>query len=376
MIALHYALIWRGAISADTSGPIPTDLLTPTKWERVGSPTREEARDAGVFGPWELNDWEEISNLTLVDMQWHERSRETIHGALVVNGTIVVGSFATIDANGQAQTNPSVQASCTLALPATLGVTIDAAVIGAPLEATVAAGLANALTLPNLCCTFEADVPHFWKYVGLNELNAASFGAMMQHCPTDAPSPCASLDDMKFGNFEYFLARKAMMSITLAARLSALHGYPGACIKLSALPPGLPLGYTSHVWPAHASTTTTHRPPSKTSFPRPPRRLTNTPPSDRTGRAFRLEQERRLGVDGRVVRPTRSCRCAGARPSPKPERLHRRSTVELGLRVRVQRGRGRHRGQRDGACRLRNVACGECMGRQRLQRPRRVALLL
>ena len=224
MIALHCAL-WHGAISAETNGPFPAAPLTLNNWEKVGRHTTDAPDMLG--GPWMLNDWEELSNLTLDDMQWHERARETIHGALIINGTIVVGSFATINANGQARTNPSVQASCTLALPATLSATIDAAVIGAPLEATIAAGLANALTLPNLFCKFEADVPGFWNYLGLNELNAASFGAMMQHCPTDAPSPCSSLDDMKFGNFEYFLARKAMMSITLAARLSALHGYPG-----------------------------------------------------------------------------------------------------------------------------------------------------
>ena len=171
---------------------------------------RSHAAALPVAGPWALNDWESIRDLTLSELDWHETGRGMLHGVTVINGTISVGPFSTLDSSGAPKANPSVKASCTLAVPAAPGAVTDAAVIGTPLTPNIAVHLAKLLALPNLYCEFKSDVPNFWGLRGLNMLNAMSYTAMPYHCPMRAPTPCTA-DELKWGNFESLLARKGAM---------------------------------------------------------------------------------------------------------------------------------------------------------------------
>ena len=188
--------------------------------------------NAPVGGPWSLLDWEAIRDLSLGEMNWTEGARKTIRHTHrggqaagvsstvhVVHGTISVGAFSTLDASFTPRTIRSIPANCTLAWPADTSLAAEVAVIGAPLADSIAVHLAADLGMPFAACTFDqAIVPNLFGFRGMNELNAMSFAAMMFHCP--ASGPVCGADDLKWGNFEYLLARKAMLTITLMQHMT------------------------------------------------------------------------------------------------------------------------------------------------------------
>jgi hypothetical protein len=180
-----------------------------------------EYTEADSTGPWTVLSGDSIAALPLKALDYQLYSQETLaNGVKMENGTFATGSFSTLNSKNLPQAE-QLRATTVLFSPTDWNRSSGAfvgLVAGIDNDAHLISELAADLAMPILLAGYGHDIPHLYGYQGMNQLNAISWTAMeYQH-----PCNISNASELLWGNFEYQLAKKDMLAITLLQHLTAV----------------------------------------------------------------------------------------------------------------------------------------------------------